>query len=179
MSASQNYFQLFGIAEQFDIDLNRLADTYREIQRNTHPDRHAHESKRDQRLSMQYTATVNDAYQTLKSPLKRAIHLLQLKGLDLAADSSTHMDPEFLMQQIELRENLESARHAADPDSELEKISTVLEEQLQQYQTEFKAGLVDLSQDSLHQAADQVKKMQFVVKMQREVERLEEELLDY
>lgn len=179
MSVSQNYFQLFGLAEQFDLDLNQLASTYREIQRNTHPDRHAHESRRDQLLSMQYTATVNDAYETLKSPLKRAVYLLKLKDIDLAEDSSTHMDPEFLMQQIELREKLEAAHHAADPEAELDNISAELDGQLSLYQERFKSALFDAPQESLDQAVEQVKKMQFIVKMQHEVERLEEELLDY
>lgn len=179
MAVSQNYFQLFGLEEQYDLDLKRLADAYREIQRNTHPDRHAHGSRRDQLLSMQYTATVNDAYETLKSPLKRAMYLLKLSGIDLADDSSTHMDSEFLMQQIELREKLEAAQHAKDPESELEQIAEELEIQLSSYQEQFKMNLFDSSQSSLDKAAEQVKKMQFVVKMQHEVERLEEQLLDY
>lgn len=179
MSVSQNYFQLFGLAEQFDIDLSLLSNAYRNIQRSTHPDRHAHASKRDQLLSMQYTATVNEAYQTLVSPLKRASYLLKLRGIDLAEDNSTNMDPEFLMQQIELREELEQARHEPDTEVALAKIAHKLREKLVSYQMLFKQQIDNASQKTLENAVEQVKKMQFVVKMQQEVERLEEELLDY
>jgi len=183
VSVSQNFFQLFGLAEQFDIDLNQLSSTYRNIQRNTHPDRHAHASRRDQLLSMQYTANVNEAYETLSSPLKRASYLLKLKGVDLSEDNSTNMDPLFLMQQIELREELETARHAAAPESSLEQIGSKLREQLQDYETLFRQQMAEISPETspelLDKAAEQVKKMQFIVKMQHEVERLEEELLDY
>ncbi len=179
MSVSQNYFQLFGLAEQFDIDLDQLSKTYRNIQRSTHPDRHAHASKRDQLMSMQYTANINEAYQTLSSPLKRASYLLKIKGVDLSEDNSTNMDPEFLMEQIELREELDQARHASDPEAALEKVGSKLIEQLNSYQALFRQQMDKLPPETLDKAVEQVKKMQFVVKMQHEVERLEEELLDY
>ncbi len=179
MTVSQNYFQLFGFEQHFDIDLDLLAKTYREIQRTTHPDRHAHASRRDQLLSMQYAANVNDAYATLKCPLKRATYLLKLNGVDLADDNSTNMDPEFLMQQIELREQLEVAQHAEDPEAELENVSSHLDQQMNVFQDEFRQSIAGGAEDSLEKAAEMVKKMQFIVKMQHEVERLEEELLDY
>ncbi len=179
MTAPQNYFQLFGLNQQFDIDLASLASAYRNIQRTTHPDRHAHSSKRDQLLSMQYTANINDAYETLTCPLKRATYLLKLNGIDLAEDNSTNMDPEFLMQQIELREKLEVAQHANDPETELDKISSHLHEQMLSFQDKFRTMLGDDKGSSLEKAVEIVKKMQFVAKMQHEVERLEEELPDY
>lgn len=179
MPVSQNYFELFGLPEQFDLDADKLAETYRNLQRNTHPDRHAHESKRDQLLSVQYAATINQAYDTLRSPLKRGTYLLKLQGIDLAEDHSTKMDPQFLMQQIELREQLAEAKHAADPEQELAKIAATLEAQLDGYQVVFKQAFARADQASLQEAAEQVKMARFLVKMQQEVERLEEELLDY
>lgn len=179
MSVTQNYFQLFGLTEQFDIDLAQLSSAYRDIQRNTHPDKFAHASQRDQLLSMQYTANVNDAYEILTSPLKRATYILKLRGVDLAEDHSTDMDPEFLMQQIEMREELEAAQHAECPDMALLKVEGELGKQLHRYEAEFKKQLDGGNPDSLNKAAETVKKMQFIVKMQHEVERLEDQLLDY
>jgi len=179
VTTSQNYFQLFGVKQAFDLDLKQLADAYRKIQRSTHPDRHTQGSKRDQLLSMQYAATVNEAYETLKSPLKRAIYLLQLRGIDLTGDNSTAMDEAFLMQQIELREKLEAVQHAQAPEQELEQMAEALQAQLEGYQEQFKKSLSEASPAALEHAAEQVKKMQFIVKMQQEVERLEEQWLDY
>jgi molecular chaperone HscB len=77
-----------------------------------HPDRFAQAGDAERRASMQMATQVNEAYRTLKSPVRRAQYLLQLQGVDTAFETDTAMPKDFLMQQMELREQLEEAKDA-------------------------------------------------------------------
>lgn len=125
MNPTQNHFELFGLPPQFSVDAAVLQTRYRELQREVHPDRFASASQAERRASMQRAARVNEAYQTLKSPLKRAEHLLQLQGVDPQFETNTSMPPEFLAEQLELREALEEATEAGDA-HRLEQLSAKL-----------------------------------------------------
>ena len=101
---SADYFALFGLARAQGIDAAALETRFRDIQAQVHPDKHAQGSEANQRLAMQWATRVNEAYQTLKSPLARARYLLQLQGHDAQVESNTSMPMEFLVAQMELRE---------------------------------------------------------------------------
>jgi len=96
------------------VDLAALEARYRELQREVHPDRFAAASPAEQRVSMQLATRVNEAYQTLKSPIARAGYLLELQGVDPEFETNTAMPPEFLAEQMERRERLEAAVAAVD-----------------------------------------------------------------
>src|SRR5437773_10894736 len=108
----QNHFELFGLQPAFSLDETALERSYREIQSRVHPDRFAHASDAERRASLQWTTRVNEAYRTLRDPVQRAKHLLELHGVDVAFETNTAMPAEFLMQQMELREKLDEAKHA-------------------------------------------------------------------
>jgi len=114
MNLSENHFQIFDVPAQFDVDLPALETRYRELQREVHPDRFARASEAEQRVSMQLATRVNEAYQTLKSPLTRAGYLLQLQGVDPEFETNTAMPAEFLTDQMERRETLEEVVAASD-----------------------------------------------------------------
>jgi molecular chaperone HscB len=114
MNLNENHFQIFGVPAQFEVDVAALEERYRELQREVHPDRFAAASQAEQRVSMQLATRVNEAYQTLKSPLRRAEYLLQLNGVDPEFETNTAMPPEFLAGQMERREELESVAAAGD-----------------------------------------------------------------
>jgi len=114
MNLDENHFQIFGVPAQFDVDLLALETRYRELQREVHPDRFASASQAEQRVSMQLATRVNEAYQTLKSPLTRAGYLLQLRGVDPEFETNTAMPVEFLTDQMERRETLEQVVAAGD-----------------------------------------------------------------
>jgi molecular chaperone HscB len=114
MNLDENHFQIFGVPAQFDVDLPVLEARYRELQREVHPDRFAGASQAEQRVSMQLATRVNEAYQTLKSPLTRAGYLLQLQGVDPEFETNTAMPAEFLTDQMERRETLEEVVEASD-----------------------------------------------------------------
>jgi molecular chaperone HscB len=68
----------------------------------------------ERRASMQWTTRVNEAYSTLKDPVLRAKHLLELQGVDVGFETNTQMPTDFLMQQLETREQLEEAIQKKD-----------------------------------------------------------------
>lgn len=113
----QDFFTLFGLPRRQALDVSQLELLYRDIQAQVHPDKHAHLSDSEKRLAMQWATHVNEAYQTLKDPLKRARYLLKLAGHDVALESNTAMPAEFLVAQMELRETVAEAREAGAIDT--------------------------------------------------------------
>lgn len=108
----QNHFELFQLPQQFAVDSAQLDRAYREVQNTVHPDKFVQASEAEKRVAMQWATHANEAYQTLKKPLKRATYLCQLQGIDLQTESNTSMPAAFLMQQMEWREAFEDARHS-------------------------------------------------------------------
>src|SRR5258706_5488936 len=110
----QNHFELFGLPARFSIDPAALEARYHELQREVHPDRFAAAPDAERRVSMQLATRVNEAYQTLKSPLKRAVYILQLRGVDPKFETNTAMPAEFLMEQMGWRERIEAGSEKPD-----------------------------------------------------------------
>src|SRR3954447_1708563 len=93
---SRNHFELLGVPARFRVDQDAVERAYRALQAEVHPDRHARGDDADQRLAMQASARVNEAYRALKSPVLRAQHILALNGIDAADERDTALDLEFL-----------------------------------------------------------------------------------
>lgn len=177
MELTQNHFELFGLPVAFEIDAQQLAERYRELQRTVHPDRYANAGDRERRLSIQHAAQVNDAFQTLKSSLRRARYLLQLQGIEFDDEKETHLDPAFLMEQIELREALADVRTKADPLGGLNNIMADIKVRQKAMEGQLRMLFADASEDKRFEAKQLVQKMQFLVRLQQEAEDLEEELV--
>lgn len=107
--ANSNYFELFQMPPHFRLDLGQLDSHYLELQTRVHPDKSAHLSDAERRLSLQWATLANEAYQTLKRPLERARYLLKIHGVDTREEDNTAMPTEFLLEQIEWREELQEA----------------------------------------------------------------------
>lgn len=178
MPLTENYFSLFGLPEAYSLDNDLLSEKYWVLQRQTHPDRYVGASRRDQLLSAQYAAIVNDAHEVLKSPLKRAIYMLKLRGLDLDTQHSANMAPEFLMQQIELREELENIKSDNNTEAALDALNERLNTQLAGFEKSLDKYFSDPSEKSFEGAVQTVNKMQFILKMLDEVEHLRDQLVD-
>jgi molecular chaperone HscB len=113
----QDFFALFDLPRQQALDVDRLETLYRKLQARVHPDKHAHLSDAEQRMAMQSATRVNEAYLTLKDPLRRARYLLELGGHDVRLETNTAMPVEFLMAQMELREAVAAAKASGDVDA--------------------------------------------------------------
>jgi molecular chaperone HscB len=111
---SKNHFELFDLPQAYALDTQALDRAYREVQREVHPDRFVSASDAEKRLAAQWATQANEAYRTLKSPLNRGRYLLKLNGIDTEEERNTAMPLEFLMQQMEWRESVESAKAAKD-----------------------------------------------------------------
>ena len=160
----QSHFDLFGLAPAYALETDALERSYREIQSKVHPDRFAHAGDAERRASLQWTTRVNEAYRTLKDPVQRARHLLELHGVDVAFETNTAMPPEFLMQQMELRESLEEAKTPASLDE--------MRKRLRQNKTELQkqiAEALDTRKDYAG-AAGLVRKLQFLDRLDEEID---------
>jgi len=180
MAQTQTHFELFELPVSFNIDLQDLSQRYRELQRVVHPDKFANASDRERRLSVEKAAVINDAYQILKSPLRRARYMLELQSVSFDDEKDMALDPAFLMEQIELREALAELNKKADPMVSLNNIMTDIKQRIN---NELNAIGEGLAQEKLDEAQKThlkqlIHKMQFLNKLQQEAEYQEEKLLD-
>ena len=109
VNLQSNDFELFGLPLQFAQDRALLDARWKTLQREAHPDKFAAQGDAAQRLAMQWSVRINEAYQRLKDPLKRAAYLCELAGFAIQAHNNTAMPAAFLMQQMEWRETLDEA----------------------------------------------------------------------
>lgn len=173
---SKNYFDLFGLPVGFRLDTASLGERYRDVQKVVHPDRYANAPEAEQRLALQQATRVNEAYETLRDPLKRAIYLLEINGIDTNQETATTRDGAFLMQQMELREALEEVRNQTDPlaamDQLMAQIGGLVKSQVAQLAVQFEEG----TPSQLEAARESVSRMQFLNKLHSEAEAVEAEL---
>jgi molecular chaperone HscB len=173
-----NYFDMFGIPVSYEVDFNKLQQRYRELQKAVHPDKYASATSQERRISMQQTSLVNQALHTLKHPVARAVYLLQLKGVEFSMDNQTTMDAAFLMEQMQMREQLESVRDLADPLAEVDSMSADVKTKLHDMAVLFSRAY---ESDDIDAAKEAVRKLQFLHKAKTEIDDLsatiEDELL--
>ena len=112
MNLQDDDFVLFGLTRAFAQDRAFIDARWKELQREAHPDKFASHGPAAQRVALQWSVRINEAYQRLKDPLKRAAYLCELAGKPIQAHSNTAMPAAFLMQQMEWREALDDANGA-------------------------------------------------------------------
>lgn len=129
MNLQSTDFELFAVPPRFSQDVAELETRWKELQRQVHPDKFATQGAAAQRVAMQWSARINEAYRRLKDPLKRAAYLCESNGAPIGAENNTAMPVDFLMQQMELRERLDEAR-TADELHEIGAMSATLSTQM-------------------------------------------------
>ena len=164
MNLADNDFTLFGLSERFALDRAAIDARWKELQREVHPDRFAAQGAAAQRVAMQWSVRINEAYQRLKDPLKRAAYLCELRGAPIDAERNTAMPAEFLMEQMEWREALDDAA----TDHELEAVSDRLDEARRRVLHDIER-LLDRDGDA-RAAAQQVRAMMFIERFAHDVE---------
>ena len=168
----QNYFQLFQLPQQFDIDLTKLETSYRAIQTASHPDRYVTASDSEKLVAIQTATSANEAYKILKNPALRAEYLLSQQGIIAIAETNTAMPADFLMQQMEWREAIEDAENAKDI-GELDRLLVTIRSEskaLQQMLTE------QFKRQMLSEATDTTRKLIFMEKVQADIRDVIEKL---
>lgn len=156
MKLDDNDFVLFDLPEQFALDRSDLDGRWRRLQASAHPDKFAAEGAASQRLAMQWSVRINEAYGRLREPLSRAAYLCELRGVPIAANSNTAMPPEFLMQQMAWREALDDS----PSDAEL----AALDSQVRAAEAELFAQVTTLldEQSAPVLAAERVRALMFI-----------------
>jgi molecular chaperone HscB len=158
-------FTLLGLPLRFAQDRTLIDTRWRELQSQVHPDRFAVEGAAAQRVAMQWAVRVNEAYQRMKDPLKRAAYLCELKGAAINAENNTAMPPGFLVQQMAWREGLDEAASLSDVEVLADAVATHHRQALAQLQT-----TLDQQGDFIG-AAQQVRALMFVERFASDVDR--------
>jgi molecular chaperone HscB len=162
-------FELFGVPERFAQDRAAIDARWKELQREAHPDRFAAQGQAAQRVAMQWSARINEAYQRLKDPQKRAAYLCELRDAPINAENNTAMPAAFLVEQMEWREALDDARSEADVDALDSQLNAAREQTLDRI-----GHLLDQQNDA-PAAAQQVRALMFIERFGEDVQaRLEQ-----
>jgi molecular chaperone HscB len=161
-----NFFELFGLPESYRVDGARLDQQDHALQMQVHPDKFAHLPEAERRVSMQWATRVNEAYQTLSSPIARARYLLGLNGVDTREETNTAMPADFLMAQMEWREAIEEAQQSNDVTA-LDKLEARLQGEMRALH-EWLSVKIDGQRDYAA-AAEGVRKLKFLEKLSEEI----------
>ena len=164
MNIDDDDFTLFGLPERFALDGTQLDRRWREMQTEVHPDRFAAQGAAAQRIAMQWSLRVNQAYQRLKDPLKRAAYLCERRGTPIDAERNTAMPREFLMQQMAWREALDEA--GGGP------VVQALSDQVEQHERDLLGRLQDLldERNDVAAATAQVRALMFVARFRQDID---------
>jgi molecular chaperone HscB len=172
MNLGDNDFVLFGLPERMRLDRNELDARWRKLQASAHPDRFAADGAAAQRVAMQWSVRINEAYRRLREPLSRAAYLCELRGAPILAHDNTAMPADFLMQQMAWREALDDAQG----EDELEGLNGEVRATEQALLAHLHTLLDEGHPPAL--AAERVRALMFIAKFRADVARRLEALQD-
>ena len=164
MNLQSDDFELFGLLPLFAQDRTAIDSRWKDLQREAHPDKFAAQGAAAQRVAMQWSVRINEAYQRLKDPLKRAAYLCEMHAAPVNAENNTTMPAAFLMQQMEWREALDDAANVADLEEIGLQVSISKREVLQKCEQ-----LLD-DQHDYQGAVEQVRALMFIERFASDVE---------
>jgi molecular chaperone HscB len=161
---SYSDFELFGLPQRFAQERAEIDARWKDLQREAHPDKFAAQGGAAQRVALQWSVRINEAYQRLKDPLRRAAYLCELMGAPIDAHSNTAMPGEFLMEQMDWREALDEADSEEELEALSERVLTRRREML-----EHIGQLLDADHNP-KAAAQQVRALMFIERFAEDVE---------
>jgi len=162
---NQNYFQLFELDSSFDVNQETLEKKYLNFQKNFHPDKFVNASDQEKRISLQIISYINEAYETLNNDYLKSMYLLKINGYEIDDQNITISDPDFLMHQMELREELEEIEESQNSNLKenfKKKINEHKNECLEDFKKNFNENLFE-------EASQKVKEMKFYLSIENEL----------
>ena len=138
MLFGKNYFEIFDVAQTYDVDQKGLLKRYLGLQRKFHPDRYIASSEAEKRINMQWVAEINLAFETLSDDQKRSIYLLKLNGHEL--EENPTLGKGILLKQIELREDLEEIKRDSNYERALTEFKKETEKELESLKSRLRAA---------------------------------------
>lgn len=169
-----DFFEVLDLPRTCEVDLPQLEAQYRRLQQVWHPDRKALADEAERAAALRHASLVNDAYETLKSPLKRAAHLLELAGRDVSLAQQSQLDPGFLMAQMALRDRLEEAARSDD----LGTVETLRREARSDFDVHWRRFVLHFEAQELDAARRCYYELQFLQRFAEDVRAVEDRLLD-
>lgn len=173
-----SYFELFDLSEDYYIDTSYLTELYQEKQKECHPDRFTAASDQEKLKALQLATETNNAYQTLKDPIRRAVYLLTLKGIDVNNEVFTLQDNQFLTHQFELREKLETLtdNRSIEKKDQLVELTLIIQ-QISQEERKLKNQLyTEIENDAWENAADCIRKLRYYERLLEQVDQIQDQL---
>lgn len=165
------YFELFNISPSFDVDLQQLKITYRQLQETHHPDKRLAKANLSSNTSvLQQSADINQAFQTLSHTDSRAAYLLKLQKQDGGLEHSIG-DLDFLQHALELREQLEEATSS----EQLASLRVEVQQWLAALSREFK---LDFEEQDWTEARDTTRKLRFIQRVLIDIDKAEDRFDD-
>jgi molecular chaperone HscB len=147
-----DYFSFFGLPRELNIDASRIEREFYALSRKLHPDIYAGGDGREQEWSLEQSSRLNDAYRTLKDPIRRTEYLLKLEGVELEGQSKAATEvarktgekkqivpPDLLEEVFELNMQLEEARANKTMGDQDAALSAELQEQKTSLEAKFDA----------------------------------------
>jgi molecular chaperone HscB len=164
VNLQSNDFELFNLPLTFAQDRAVIDARWKDLQREAHPDKFSAQGAAAQRIAMQWSVRINEAYQRLKDPVRRAAYLCELHQAPINAENNTAMPAAFLMQQMELREELDDAKTEDNLDEISLQANRISREQLQKVER-----LLDQTKD-YPEAAQAVRALMFIERFSQDIE---------
>ena len=161
-----SHFAIFNLPATYALDSASLSARYRDLQAAVHPDRFVNARDVEKRIAMERAVEVNEAFTTLKDPVRRAMYLLSLVDIDGMDEKNTSMPFDFLAEQIEWREALADAKLKED-EARLEEMAGELTGMLRSLGDTFAAAY---GGEHFSAASTLARKMRFVQKLIEEAE---------
>jgi molecular chaperone HscB len=171
---SMNYFELLDLPVEADLDRSQLDKRYREQQSQWHPDRFVTASDAERKQALQRTSLINDAYETLKTPLRRIEHILTVNADIEQIKQQAKLPMSFLEQQLAMREQLEVVAAKGDR-NQLTQLHGKVDQQRSEVWLQLRSELLHQDWCAAHIA---LQKLQFLHKLAEEVDHLEDRLLE-
>jgi len=175
---SRNYFELFGLEVAFQINNDEFVSSYQKLQSKYHPDRFVDSDDQHKRIAMQATTFINEAYKTLQDDQARARYMLELQGVSFDVEQDTTQDMDFLMAQMNLREQIDDVDSQDDPLECLDQLDSQSRKDKQMLIHAFENFYSTKHWD---EAKEIVLKLQFFARLQQQInhkqEMLEEQLM--
>jgi molecular chaperone HscB len=170
--ASRDFFDLFSLESQYQIDLSQLKNRFRDLQIQYHPDKYTSSPESEKITAVKMSSLLNDGYEVLSDPVKRAKYLLENAGIDLQKDRVISQD--ILIEQMELREELENLLDISDVDEKEARLESLHDRLLKMFKVCDEVMMLkakgDLIDELLLQELKQVlSRMLFINKLKLEV----------
>lgn len=179
MTDKPNYFNLFDLPMILPVDYAVLTAKYQHLQRQYHPDNFAVCPEETQRQAMlKHSADINQAYQTLKDPIRSADYFLSLQGIENSSEKNITHDPEFLQEQFELREYLDTIESLDNQDEKQHQLTEFQRQIKKSWQETYDELLNAVAQSNWSLATIDINKLRFLKKLQQDIERLEDQFFD-